>query len=39
MDKFVAQGAKVGLLINSDFDIKGAYTHPDVSICGCKNVF
>jgi len=39
MDKFVPEGAKVGLLINSDFDIKGAYTHPDVSIAVVKMCF
>ena len=32
MGKFVSKGSSVGLLINSDFDQKGAYVHPDISL-------
>ena len=32
MEKFVPKGARVGLLINSGFDQKGAYVHPDISL-------
>ncbi|NQT77947.1 MAG: DUF362 domain-containing protein [Bacteroidetes bacterium] len=32
MERFVPAGSKVGLLINSGFDIKGAYVHPDISL-------
>ena len=39
MKKFVPDGAKVGLLINSDFEIAGAYTHPDVAIAVVKMCF
>lgn len=30
MDKFVQKGQKVGLLVNSDFEIPGAYVNPDI---------
>ncbi len=39
MQTFVPEGAKVGLLINSDFEIPGTYTHPDVSIAVAKLCF
>jgi uncharacterized protein (DUF362 family) len=39
MKSFVPEGAKVGLLINSDFEIPGTYTHPDVSIAVAKMCF
>ena len=32
MERFVPAGSKVGLLINSGFDLKGAYVHPDISL-------
>ncbi len=32
MERFVPAGSKVGLLINSGFDIKGAYVHPDIPL-------
>jgi uncharacterized protein (DUF362 family) len=32
MEHFVPAGSKVGLLINSGFDLKGAYVHPDISL-------
>lgn len=32
MERFVPAGSKVGLLINSAFDQKGAYVHPDISL-------
>jgi len=39
MKAFVPQSAKVGLLINSDFEIPGTYTHPDVAIAVAKMCF
>lgn len=39
MKTFVPDGAKVGLLINSDFEIPGTYTHPDVAIAVAKMCF
>ncbi len=39
MQKFVSKGQKVGLLINSDFEIPGAYTNPDVSLAVIKMCF
>jgi len=39
MKTFVPDGAKVGLLINSDFEIPGTYTHPDVAIAITKMCF
>jgi uncharacterized protein (DUF362 family) len=36
MKKFVPKGSKVGLLINSDFDVPGAYVNPDISIAAIK---
>ncbi|PLW98312.1 MAG: hypothetical protein C0591_04775 [Marinilabiliales bacterium] len=39
MKSFVPEGAKVGLLINSDFEIPGTYTHPDVAIAVAKMCF
>jgi len=32
IENFVQKGAKVGFLINSGFDQKGAYVHPDISL-------
>lgn len=32
MHGFMSLGAKVGLIINSGFDQKGAYVHPDISL-------
>lgn len=39
MERFVKPGQKVGLLINSDFDEKGAYVNPDVSLAVVKMCF
>lgn len=39
MDKFVPKGSKVGLLINSDFEVFGAYANPDISIAAVKMMF
>ena len=39
MKTFVHSGAKVGLLINSDFEIPGTYTHPDIAIAVAKMCF
>ncbi len=39
MDKFVPKGSKVGLLINSDFEVFGAYANPDISIAAIKMIF
>lgn len=39
MKKFVKKGQKVGLLINSDFEDKGTYVHPDVAIAAIKMCF
>jgi len=36
MDKFVPKGSKVGLLINSDFEVFGTYVNPDISIAAIK---
>jgi len=38
MEKFVPKGSKVGLLINSDFDVLGAYVNPDISIAAIKMI-
>ncbi len=39
MEKFVNKGQKIGLLINSGFEIPGAYTNPDVSLAVVKMCF
>lgn len=39
MDKFVKSGQKVGLLINSDFEIPGTYAHPDIALAVVKMCF
>ena len=39
MGKFVPKGSKVGLLINSDFDVPGTYVNPDISIAAVKMIF
>jgi uncharacterized protein (DUF362 family) len=39
MGKFVPAGSKVGLLINSDFDVAGAFVNPDISIAAVKMIF
>lgn len=39
MTKFVPEGSKVGLLINSDFDVKGAYVDPDIAIAAVKMIW
>ena len=39
MKRFVPKNAKVGLLINSDFEIFPTYTSPDVSIATIKMCF
>jgi uncharacterized protein (DUF362 family) len=39
MGKFVPEGSKVGLLINSDFDVEGAFVNPDISIAAVKMIF
>lgn len=36
MDRFVPKGSRVGVLINSGFDTKGAYVNPDVSLSTIK---
>jgi uncharacterized protein (DUF362 family) len=36
MGKFVPKGSKVGLLINSDFEVFGTYVNPDISIAAVK---
>lgn len=36
MEIFIPSGSKVGLLINSDFDVHGAYVNPDISIAAIK---
>lgn len=36
MEKFVPKGSKVGLLINSDFEVFGTYVNPDISIAAVK---
>jgi uncharacterized protein (DUF362 family) len=38
MSKFVPNGARVGLLINSGFDNPGAYVNPDISIATIKMI-
>ncbi len=38
MEKFVPKGSKVGLLINSDFEIFGTYVNPDISIAAVKMI-
>ena len=39
MQKFVHQGSKVGLIINSGFEQKGAYVNPDISLSTIKMCF
>lgn len=39
MGKFVPKDSKVGLLINSDFDVFGAYVNPDISIAAIKMIY
>lgn len=39
MSRFVPPGSKVGLLINSDFDVPGAFVNPDISIAAVKMIF
>lgn len=34
--RFVPSGAKVGLLINSDFEVAGAFVNPDIAISAIK---
>ena len=36
IEKFVKKGAKVGLLINSDFDKPGTFVNPDIAIAIVK---
>ena len=36
MKKFIPKRSKVGLLINSGFDIKGAYVDPDITLSVVK---
>ncbi|MBN2173093.1 MAG: DUF362 domain-containing protein [Bacteroidales bacterium] len=38
MKKFVPEGSKVGLLINSDFDVPGAYVNQDIPIAALKMI-
>lgn len=38
MSKFVPEGAQVGLLINSDFEVDGAYVNPDIAIAAIKMI-
>lgn len=39
MERFVKKGDRVGLLINSDFEIESTYPHPDISIATLKMCF
>ncbi len=39
MNKFVPEGARVGLLINSDFDVAGAFVNPDIAIAAVKMIW
>jgi uncharacterized protein (DUF362 family) len=39
MKRFVPKGSRVGLLINSGFEIKGAYVNPDISLSVIKMCF
>ena len=39
MEKFVPKGSRVGLLVNSGFDVKGAYVHPDISLAALEMCF
>jgi uncharacterized protein (DUF362 family) len=39
MEKFIPKGSTVGLLINSDFDVPGAFVNPDISIAALKMMF
>jgi len=39
MGKFVPADSKVGLLVNADFDIFGAYVNPDITIATIKMIF
>ena len=39
LDKMVKPGMKVGILVNSGFDVRGAYTNPDVAIAVVKMCF
>jgi len=39
MEKFVPKESKVGLLINSDFEVFGTYVNPDISIAAIKMMF
>lgn len=39
MSRYVNKGQKVGLLINSDFELPGVYTHPDVPLAILKLCF
>lgn len=36
LDKMVEPGMKVGILVNSGFDIKGAFTNPDIPLAVIK---
>jgi len=36
---FVPQGSKVGLLINSDFEIPGTYVNPDIALAALKLIY
>ncbi len=37
--KFINKGQKVGLLVNSDFEIPGAYAHPDIVLAVINQAF
>jgi len=39
MTRFVTSGSKVGLLINSDFELTGTFVNPDISIAVVKMIF
>ena len=39
MKKFVKKGDSVGILVNSAFDIKGAYVHPDITLAAIDMCF
>ncbi len=39
ISRFVKKGRSVGLLVNSDFDHKGAYVHPDIPLAVIKACF
>jgi uncharacterized protein (DUF362 family) len=39
MKKFIKKGDSVGILVNSAFDIQGAYVHPDITLAAIDMCF